>query len=38
MAPDPSSVYEDDPTVPDDELLYRLILPSNTSYDDAGQQ
>lgn len=37
MAPDPSSVYEDDPTVPDDELLYRLILPSNTSYDGAGQ-
>lgn len=36
MAPDPSSVYEDDSTVPDDELLYRLILPSNTSYDDAG--
>ncbi len=37
MAPDPSSVYEDDSSVPDEEVLYRLIIPSNTSYDEAGQ-
>ncbi len=37
MAPDPSSVYEDDQTIEDDEVLYRLILPSNTKYDGTGK-
>lgn len=33
MPPDPSSVYDDDPTIGDDELLYRMVNWRNTKYD-----
>ena len=34
MPPDPSSVYDDDPTIGDDELLYRMVTQQNTKYVD----
>ena len=34
MPPDPSSVYDDDPTIGDDELLYRMVTRQNTGYVD----
>ena len=34
MPPDPSSVYEDDQTVTDDELLYRMVTKKNTKFED----
>ncbi|MCQ3807925.1 MAG: hypothetical protein OXB92_05750 [Acidimicrobiaceae bacterium] len=36
VPPDPSSVYDDDPTIGDDELLYRMVTRQNTSYGDDG--
>lgn len=33
MPPDPSSVYDDDPTIGDDELLYRMVTRANTNYE-----
>lgn len=36
MAPDPSEVYSDDASVPDGELLFRMILASNTKFDEQG--
>ena len=32
MPPDPSSVYDDDPTIGDDELLYRMVKRGNTKF------
>ena len=34
MPPDPSSVYDDDPTIGDDELLYRMVTRQSTGYVD----
>lgn len=36
MAPDPFDVYEDDLSIRDEERLYRLILASNTKFDETG--
>lgn len=33
-APEPGSVYEDDPSIPDDELVFRMINASNTKWVD----
>lgn len=33
VLPDPGTVYADDPSIPDDELIYRLIVTSNTKWD-----
>ena len=33
MPPDPSSVYADDPTIGDDEILYRMVSIGNTKYE-----
>jgi hypothetical protein len=33
---EPGSVYKDDETIPDDEVIYRMILASNTKWSDAG--
>ena len=33
MPPDPSSVYEDDLSIPDDECLYRLVTAQNTKFE-----
>ena len=36
MAVEPGSVYEDDESIPDDEVLYRMILFSNTKWTESG--
>ena len=36
MAVEPGSVYEDDESIPDDEVVYRMILVSNTKWTETG--
>ena len=37
MANDPGTVYRDDDSIPDDELIYRMVIESNTKWSDTGE-